>query len=512
MGDYTKLLIAIDGPSASGKSTIGRAVAAKMKLHFFDTGLSYRAVAHQARAQAIPLSNTDQLVDIAQNMKLEVPRQSDGKVREFHIRGINTADLFSDAIDEHASKVAAIPEVRSVLVETQRELTERVRKGIVMVGRDVGTVVLKTSAPYKFYLDAQPEVRAQRRIEQRQDSDYDATLKNIQTRDAADSGREVAPLKPARTALILNTEKQTAEQVAQRMIDHIRETDRQSDILYDKSTIPYLNAIPNPTLNRWLNKIVSYPLRAWRYIDRVVIRASIYYAFYWFGYRPEGFDDMPITRQIHEFGKLTQRKNNIGNYDYPRNARYIYVVNHPGFIETIASLISGPGYKCWGRSRDFKYPAVVNLFETKLIRHFYFLEDYKSPSALLKVTNESLDNGQGIIIAIEGRSNYGIGLRRAEAGIGFLAVSCDPIIIPVNVRYESDWDRYTGWSSLLKRKKWTLTYGKPFRVISSKKRSSPSVVQAISDECMLRIAEMMPSEARGFYRDIPIKYKYTEKV
>ena len=186
------MIIAIDGPAASGKGTLARRLAAHFGLPHLDTGLLYRATARVLIDQGVRLDDVDKAVSAARGLALL-------DFDEGRLRGRE--------MGEAASVVAAIPAVRAALIEMQRAFAGR-DKGAVLDGRDIGTVIAP-NAPVKIFVTASPETRAQRRaLELRgrgEKVDYSAILDDIKKRDKRDSERTDAPLKPAADAALLDT-------------------------------------------------------------------------------------------------------------------------------------------------------------------------------------------------------------------------------------------------------------------------------------------------------------------
>ncbi len=186
------LIIAFDGPAASGKGTLASRIAADYGLPFLDTGLLYRAIGHLAFHHDVPHSEVDVLAALAKEIDSEV-------LADEALRGREAG--------ERASQVAAIPEVRAALKQYQIDFASQ-PSGAVLDGRDIGTVIVP-DAPVKLFVTARPEVRAHRRWLQLSKSDPDLkleeVLEDIRIRDARDSGRSSAPLEMAKDALLLDT-------------------------------------------------------------------------------------------------------------------------------------------------------------------------------------------------------------------------------------------------------------------------------------------------------------------
>ena len=196
------LVIAVDGPAASGKGTLARRLAAHYGLHHLDTGLLYRAVGLRAERDALD--------PVVAAKALTMADLADPILRE-------------DGTAQAASRVAAMPAVRTALRALQHRFAAE-PPGAVLDGRDIGTVVFP-AAPIKIYVDATPEARAKRRHEELIGrglaSIYSRVLQDMRERDARDRGRTVAPLKPAEDALIIDSSALDADQVFALAVAHI---------------------------------------------------------------------------------------------------------------------------------------------------------------------------------------------------------------------------------------------------------------------------------------------------
>src|SRR6185312_6454880 len=186
------MIIAIDGPAASGKGTIARRLAAHFSLPHLDTGLLYRAVARALLEGGTPLDDVTAATVAAQTLK---------------ISALDPLPLKNKGIGNAASRVATIPEVRAALLKLQKDFAYQ-PGGAVLDGRDTGTVIVP-DAQAKIFIEASPEARAQRRhrelIAAGETIAYETVLAAIQGRDARDSGRSIAPLIPAKDAVLLDT-------------------------------------------------------------------------------------------------------------------------------------------------------------------------------------------------------------------------------------------------------------------------------------------------------------------
>ena len=224
------LQIAIDGPAASGKSTVAKLLAARLNGLYVNTGEMYRAVAAAAYELNInPEKNPQELVKHLPEWTLEYKLDPEKDCLELYFNGdpVDHAFLRSKEVSDIVSQAAAIPEVRDWMLQKQRDCAKL--PIIVMEGRDIQTVVLP-NATYKFFITASPEERAKRRLNQGDFKDGTTLAEvaaQIAMRDKIDSTREIAPLKPAADALIIKTDNMTPDEVVDKMIEFMRENPRQ---------------------------------------------------------------------------------------------------------------------------------------------------------------------------------------------------------------------------------------------------------------------------------------------
>lgn len=218
--------IAIDGPAASGKSTVAKLLADRLGYLYFDTGVMYRAVTWAALTRDISVDNEPAVTGLAEGLTIDVlsPTEQDGRQYTVLVDGHDaTWAIREPAVDAKVSKVSAYPGVRAAMVLQQRRIAGR--GCIVMVGRDIGTVVLP-EAGLKVYLDASPEERARRRWYEEQargiDRAYEDVLAEVRRRDRVDSTRKVAPLKPASDARIIDSTTLSIEAVVSTILDLVK--------------------------------------------------------------------------------------------------------------------------------------------------------------------------------------------------------------------------------------------------------------------------------------------------
>jgi cytidylate kinase len=220
-------IIAIDGPAASGKSTLGQRLASALGYLYFDTGVMYRAVTWLALANNVEILNEAAVTSLAERAHIDVlaPTVPDGRAYTVIVDGKDiTWEIRQTEVEQHVSPVSAYPGVRKALTAQQRRIGQRGK--VVMVGRDIGTVVLP-EAGLKIYLDASVEERARRRykelLERGEQAEYDSILQAMHRRDQIDSQRKVAPLKPAEDARILSSDSLDADEVLAEALSMVSE-------------------------------------------------------------------------------------------------------------------------------------------------------------------------------------------------------------------------------------------------------------------------------------------------
>ena len=214
-------VISIDGPAAAGKTVVGRALARTLGFAYLDTGIMYRAVTWLALHRGISMDDTSSLGDLTRANPIQLVPDDDAKVT---IAGLELGvELREPSVDRNVSAVAKVSAVREQLVAQQKAVA-RTHK-IVMIGRDIGTVVLP-NADLKIYLNASAEIRAQRRWQEMrsrgENRDLNSILDETLARDRIDSEREDSPLRPAKNAWELNTDDLDIQQVIHKIVDRVK--------------------------------------------------------------------------------------------------------------------------------------------------------------------------------------------------------------------------------------------------------------------------------------------------
>ncbi|WP_156285743.1 (d)CMP kinase [Oceanivirga salmonicida] len=203
------MIIAIDGPSGSGKSSIAKQVAKILDIEHLDTGAMYRLFALKMKKE------NKEVEELLNDLDIRIEKET------FYLDGINVSnEIRENEISKLASKLSKIDKVREYMVNMQREISKN--KDIVLDGRDIGTVVFP-NADFKFFITASPEIRAKRRYLENTSIDYEIILKDIIKRDEQDMNREIAPLKQAENSILIDTDNLTLDEVVNKIIKIVQE-------------------------------------------------------------------------------------------------------------------------------------------------------------------------------------------------------------------------------------------------------------------------------------------------
>ena len=223
-----KIIVAIDGHSSCGKSTMAKALARQLGYIYVDTGAMYRAVTlfalqHQL-FNADGTVKAEELQSMMSQVQVSFVLNEDTHLPETHLNGVSVErEIRTMEVSSHVSPIAALPFVREAMVAQQREMGKQ--KGIVMDGRDIGTTVFP-HAELKVFVTASAEIRAQRRFKELQekgmDANYEAILKNVQERDYIDSHREVSPLCQAEDAILLDNSNMSISNQQQWLLEQVK--------------------------------------------------------------------------------------------------------------------------------------------------------------------------------------------------------------------------------------------------------------------------------------------------
>lgn len=441
--------IAIDGPAASGKSTIGELLAQRLSYLYLDTGAMYRAVTWVALEQGIDIADEQAITALAERVEINITRPTvdDGRQYTVYADGQDvTWQIRRPEVDANVSPVSAYPGVRQALTEQQRRIGRRGR--IVMMGRDIGTVVLP-KADLKIYLEATVEERAHRRhreiLDRGEESDYGEVLASMRRRDEIDSQREAAPLRPADDAIIIDTTDLSIAEV----LDKVEELAQNP-----KSKAQSPNGKGRAMFRRFARSLLRLLLRLLTHLE---VRSQ---------------------ENIPQGGPLLVAFNHLAHLDGP-----LVIASLPWSVEGIALSdlyrvpVTGQLLRLYGT-----IPVHRDQFDRQVIRR------------ALQVLAE----GGVLALAPEARQSLTGALERARQGVAYLALRSGAPVLPVAL---------TGTENVppdlkrLRRPRLTVTFGEV--IVTPPRASKPQArrqqVAELTDEIMYRIAAMLPPEYRGVY-------------
>lgn len=459
-----QLSIAIDGPAASGKSTLAEALAKKLGYLYFDTGAMYRAVTLAALRQGIDTKDQTALAGLAETAEIDLrpPSQADGRLSDVLLNGEDiTWEIRSKDVDLNVSDVSAVPAVRKALSEQQRRIG--LRGKVVMAGRDIGTVVLP-EADLKIYLDASPEERARRRhselVAQGKEANYEKVLAALIERDKIDSSRAVAPLKPADDAVMLKSDGMGREQVLDTVLKLVAERSRGRAETEAEAGNQQPFRVP---LSSWIFRYTFRPI--FRVLFRLLCRIRL-----------EGLENVPAK------GPYIIAYNHVSNFEPP-----FVLAFWPYFPEAVAGA-------------DVFQRKAVNLFvggygAIPVRRGEY---DRKVIDTMLEV----LASGRPLAIAPEGGRSHDPGLRPARAGVAYLMDRAGVPVVPVGI--SGTYDQVLKDALGGKRPELVMRVGPAFDLppIEGRGEARRNARQANADLVMRHIASLLAPEHWGVYKPL----------
>lgn len=526
------LVVALDGPASSGKSSVGAAAAAELGYRFCDTGLLYRAVTWLALDRGLTANDASGLIGLV--AEIELVDDGHGRLSRVAIDGVDrTYEVRGPQVDVAVSAISGVAELRLALLTRQRLLASK--GGIVMAGRDIGTVVLP-DADLKLFLDASAEERARRRVLERHidpdSAEAAEILAELKRRDGLDSNRPIAPLRAAEDAVIIRTDGNAFEETVRLVVDAIRgaelahsnsteavatvsapgDTERAVDAVPPtkpaESAEPAVDAVspaepaatPQPssdpsdpsepkrlranrapraarkpirqtpiaTRNTWLIRLGCFVLRC---IARAIVRLRV-----------EGdLSGLPKT------GPMIMAANHASSAD-------------PVLIGAFLNQVLGRPLNWLGKRELVEFPLTGWALR---IGGIHPVDRDAADLGAFRAAMRILEGGQVLAVFPEGTRSRDGGLQQVREGVGMLALRSEALVLPVAV-IDSDilWPR----GRLLPRfgKRVTVRYGKPFSVANElAAQGSPvkgrQATEAATRLIMTRIAELLPPRQRGVY-------------
>ncbi|MEX2143437.1 MAG: (d)CMP kinase [Anaerolineales bacterium] len=454
------LAIAIDGPAASGKSTLAEALSQRLGYLYFDTGAMYRAVTLAALQRGIDLKDEAALAKLAREIEIDLrpASQADGRLSDVFVDGEDrTWAIRTKEVDASVSGVSAFPSVRLALTEQQRRIGTR--GAVVMAGRDIGTVVLP-DADLKIFLDASLAERAKRRhselLQHGESPPVEQVMQSLRARDQIDSNREVAPLRPAEDAVMLKTDGVGREQVLDRVLGLVQMLEQ------GRSQPDARPAYKVGFKARLFRTLIAPPVRL---LFRLLFRIRV-----------------------------------VGSENVPKSGAYIIAFNHVSLFEPPLVLAFWPTFP--------EALAGADVFERSVVK--YFVRGYGALAVRRgeydrKVVEEMLwvlASQKPLMIAPEGGRSHTPGLRQALAGVAYLMDRARVPVLPVGVVGTSDDMLKPALRG--KRPILEIRIGQPFNLppIAGRGEERRAARQANADLVMRYIANLLPPEYWGEYQPI----------
>ncbi len=502
-----RIVVALDGPASSGKSSVGIAVAQRLGLRFLDTGLIYRALTALALRDGVGLEDQPALVALIP--RFELADDGQGRLARVLVDGVDATEAVrTHEVDAAVSAVARQPDVRAALLGLQRRLADP--GGIVMAGRDIGTVVLP-DADFKVYLDASVEERAARRIRERgldpAGPEADAVREQLRARDAVDSGREVAPLRAAEDAVVVSTDGLGFEQVVDLVAslatavaasrppdgapvapapaiepEPAREPDGKS------------RSAPGPAATRKSAERPAVPAKHQRVLEvamrldndqtmlvRMVARVAQWLALAFADVQLEGLERVP------------------------RKGPVILAANHASNADPI---LAGAWVSDALRTRRIHWLGKRELFSWPLFGWMCALggvhpvDRSTADVEAYRLAARILEKGYALLIFPEGTRSPTGALQEAKDGMAQLAMRTGAQILPIGVN-DSDlvWPKGRRLPSPLPRRRIRVRVGEPFMVadVAAPGTDRRAAKTAATTAIMGRIAELLEPRQRGVY-------------
>jgi CMP/dCMP kinase len=480
-----RIVVALDGPASSGKSSVGAAVAQRLGLRFVDTGLIYRALTALALRDGVASDDVAGLV--ARIGRIGLADDGTGRLTRVLLDGVDATDeARSHDTDAAVSAVARQGEVRAALLGRQRELAAD--GGIVVAGRDIGTVVLP-DAGLKVYLDASVEERALRRIRERGldpgGQEAEAVREQLRARDAVDSGREVAPLRAAEDAVVVRTDGMAFDQVVDLVaglatsIDPARRARGRSKPLPAAALLAPKPA-PKPGRSRVLETAMrldndkSMLVRMVALVSRIGARLVA-------DVRIEGMEHVPATGAV------------------------ILAANH---VSNIDPILAGAWTTLFLRRRRIHWLGKRELFAWPVFGWISALggvhpvDRSTADVEAYRLATRILERGYVLMIFPEGTRSPTGELQEAKDGMAQLALRTGATILPIGIN-DSDrvWPKGRKLPAPFPRRRITVRFGEPFKAAdvvppAADRRAAKT---AATTAIMGRIAELLEPRQRGVY-------------
>ncbi|HEY6569555.1 MAG TPA: (d)CMP kinase [Candidatus Limnocylindrales bacterium] len=482
-----RIVVALDGPASSGKSSVGAAAAGRLGLRFVDTGLLYRALTAAALREGIAMDDATSLVALADRVTLA--DDGTGRLTRVLLDGMDTTEAArGPQVDAAVSSVSRIPEVRAALLPRQRALADG--GGIVAAGRDIGTVVFP-DADLKLFLDASVEERALRRINERgldpAGAEAEAVREQLRVRDDQDRNRAVAPLRAAEDAVIVKTDGNTFERTVGIVETAIR----------DAETAAADPTTPTPA---------SEPPRRSAVLERAMQLDN---------------DQTMLVRMVALLARIAARTfGNVhveGLEHIPRTGAVIFAVNH---ISNADAFVTGSWITPALRNRRIHWLGKRELFEWPVFGWLaarggvHPVDRSTADVEAFRLATRILEAGYVLLIFPEGTRSPNGELQEAKDGLAMLALRTNATIVPVGINgSDRVWPKGRKVPLPIPRRTVTVRIGAPFRaedvVPAGADRKAAKAIATTA--IMGRIAALLEPRHRGVYGAAVDDAQATEK-
>jgi cytidylate kinase len=493
------LVVALDGPASSGKSSVGAAAAERLGYRFCDTGLLYRAITWLALHRGVPAEDAAALVQLVS--EIELLDDGGGRLAHVAVDGIDRTDeVRKPDVDVAVSAYSGVAELRHALLERQRALAAAGR--IVMAGRDIGTVVLP-DADLKLFLDASVEERAGRRAVERGVAPGSAEgveiLEELKRRDDLDSNRIVAPLRTAEDAVVIRTDGNTFEMTVSLVVNQIRRAEADRGIALSTPAATASGASASPVVQGQVQATPERPARIRRPAPKPTPIAT-----------RVGFLVGIGSAVLRGIARSILRIRFEGDEDLPRTGPLIVAANHassadPVLIGAFLNAKLGRPVNWLGKRELLEFPLTGWAFR---IAGIHPVDREAADLDAFRTAMRILEAGQVLAVFPEGTRSRDGALQPVREGVGMLALRSGAAVLPVAV-VDSDlaWPR----GRLLPRfgSRVSVRFGRPFEVdqaepaapAAGEKRDRRAATVAATRQIMARIAALLPPRQRGVYAE-----------
>lgn len=422
--------IALDGPSGAGKSTIAKLAAKRLGFVYVDTGAMYRSIAWYALNSGADISDEEQIKALLGGLKIELVH-IDG-AQAVLVNGEDVSDrIRTPEVSMGASAVSALPSVREFLLDTQRDIARS--NDIIMDGRDIGTVVLP-DAQIKLFLTASAEERASRRFKELQEkgdsSTYEEVLADINKRDYNDTHRDIAPLKQAEDARLIDSTSMSIDEVVDVIVSAVGELKDGSKKKSDDTA--------EPLTKRSRRDREIMPIRPISKTHKINPFRQLFYDLF-----------RPLVRLVF---KLYFSLSYEGLENIPRDGGNIFASNHRSYGDPVFIAIqTRVPISYMAKEELFK----GNIFFTWLIKAFgaFPVVRGSGDTAVIDTSIDKLESGRNLVIFPEGTRSKDGKVGKGKTGVALIAAVAQTKVIPVGINFEGD--------KLARKKKIVVRFGKP---------------------------------------------------